>query len=163
MKRPLKLPDKPQRSGFVEEQINEAILRGDFDNVKGKGEPLPQRPDLAKAEAMRQKLRHDAGFAPPWEDVGREIETQTRRVRAEIVRALEFRRAGTLSPRADPKRIEADFAAHLQNIEKLVANVNSLVLKNNLLIPPTLPHLHRKRLNLEELLRESGFEAPHSS
>jgi len=154
----VKIPDKPQRSGFVEEQINEAILRGEFDNVNGKGKPLPYRPSLDKLEVMRQKLRHDAGFTPPWQDVGREIEQLTARVENEVARAVMFRRKGIEAGRVDKGRIEADFQNQLKKIEELVGSVNSLILKNNLLIPPTLPHLHRKRLKLEDVLQKVAPE-----
>ncbi len=154
----MKIPDKPQRSGFVEEQINEAILRGEFDNVNGKGKPLPHRPSLDKLDVMRQKLRHDAGFTPPWQEVGREIEQLTARVENEVGRAVMFRRKGIEAGRVDKSKIEADFQNQLKNIEVLIGSVNSLILKNNLLIPPTLPHLHRKRLKLEAVLEKVAPE-----
>jgi hypothetical protein len=154
----VKIPDKPQRSGFVEEQINEAILRGEFDNVKGKGKPLPPRPSLDKLDVMRQKLRHDAGFTPSWQEVGQEIDQLTVRIENEVARAVMFRRKGIEAGRVDKSRLEADFQSQLKRIDELVGNVNSLVLKNNLLIPPTLPHLHRKKLKMEDVVKKIAPE-----
>jgi DnaJ family protein C protein 28 len=149
-----KLPDKPQRHGFVEEQIDEAIKRGEFDNLQGKGKPLNLTGDLADKKAMRVKLRHDAGFTAPWEETGREIKVAQERVMVSARRAWEFRQAGLRSKKADPARIEADFMTAKREVDRQIAAVNSLILTYNLLIPPLLPHLHRVRLKVEEVWQE---------
>jgi hypothetical protein len=141
-----KVPDKPQRSGVVDEQIDEAIERGEFDNLRGKGKPLDLSGDLANNHAMRTKIRHNAGFTAPWEDVAREIEIATSRAESSARRAWEFRLAGLKSSKANPAKIEADFEAARREVQTQIAAVNSLILKYNLLIPPLLPHLHRVRL-----------------
>ncbi len=155
-----KLPDKPQRSGYVDEQIDEAIKRGDFDNLEGKGKPLNLQGDLSDRKAMRIKIRHDAGFGAPWQDVAREIEAATQRVQSSARRAWEFRLAGLRAKKADPAKIEADFEIARREVEAQIAAVNSLILKYNLLIPPQLPHLHRVRLKSEAVWRDV---APHLS
>lgn len=146
-----KVPDSPERKGFVEEQISEAMARGEFQNLKGKGEPLRLRGDLSKMDEMRQKLRGDANYGVPWEEVGREIETMTRRAENELLRAVHFRETGLASPKADRTKIENDFREHLKRVDEAVKVVNSLVLKHNLLLPPQLPHLYRVRLRLRVL------------
>lgn len=152
------MPEAPQRSGYIDEQINEAIARGDFDNLNGKGRPLHLRGDLSKAAEMREKLRGDANFGAPWVEVGREIELATRRAETELCRALEFRRAGLDAPKADKFKIEADFRAALRNLETQISGVNSLILKHNLVLPPQLPQLHRVRLRLEHLVKSVAPE-----
>ncbi|RYG66686.1 DUF1992 domain-containing protein [bacterium] len=149
-----KLPDKPQRHGFVEEQIDEAIKRGEFDNLQGKGKPLNLNGDLSDQKVMRTKLRHDAGFTAPWEETGREIEVATSRLMASARRAWDFRQAGLRSKKADPARIEAEFAHARSDIEAQLKAVNSLILTYNLLIPRSLPHLHRVRLKAEQVWEE---------
>ena len=153
-----KIPDSPQRTGFIDEQINEAMARGDFNNLKGQGKPLQLRGDLTKLDEMRQKLRGDANYGAPWEEVRREIEHATGRAEAELKRAVEFRRAGLQSPKANPAKIEADFAVHLRNVQTQIEAVNSLVLKHNLLLPPQIPHLYRSRLRLSTLLEKIAPE-----
>lgn len=150
-----KLPDKPQRQGFVDEQIDEAIKRGDFDNLQGQGKPLNLHGDLSDAKAMRAKIRADANYSAPWQDVAREIEVATGRVTQAARRAQEFRRAGLRSKKADTGKIEADFEAARREIETQIAGVNSLILKYNLLIPPLLPHLHRVRLKSADVWEEN--------
>jgi DnaJ family protein C protein 28 len=153
-----KIPDSPERKGFVEEQINEAMARGDFQNLKGKGEPLQLRGDLSKADEMRQKLRRDASYGLPWEEVRREIETMTGRAENELRRAVHFRAAGLASPKSDKAKIEADFREHLKRVEEAIGAVNSLVLKHNLLLPSQLPRLYRARLQMRSLVEQVAPE-----
>lgn len=150
----MKIPQGPQRRGHVEEQIDEAIARGEFENLKGKGEPLQLWGDLADRRVMREKLARDVGEGAPWEGVAREIELLTARAESQFKRALEFRRAGLRSPRADPAVIEADFAAHLCEVETSIKAVNSQISRHNLLIPSALPRLHRVRLKLSDWIEK---------
>jgi len=158
MRIPFRKVDAPQRKGFVEEQVNEAIARGEFCNLKGKGEPLQLRGDLSKKDEMRQKLRGDAGYGIPWEEVAREIETQARRAENELARAVQFREAGLSSPKSDKAKIEEDFRGHLEKVDEAIRAVNSLVLKHNLLLPSLLPHLYRARLTREALFERVAPE-----
>lgn len=119
---------------------------------------MPLRGDLSKKDEMRQKLRGDAGYGIPWEEVAREIEVMTRRAEAELRRAVEFRAAGYSSPRADKTKIEADFGEHLKRVESAIGAVNSLVLKHNLLLPSQLPHLYRARLQMKALVGQVAPE-----
>ena len=159
MKIPFRKVAAPERKGVVEEQINDAIARGEFDNLRGKGKPLQLRGDLSKKDVMREKLRGDAGYGVPWEDVAREIETMTARAENELRRALEFRAAGLGSPKAEKTKIELDFRVHLGRVEEAIGTVNSLVLKHNLLLPSALPHLYRVRLSMESLVERVAPEA----
>lgn len=120
----------------VEEEIEEAIARGDFDNLEGTGRPLKIWGDLADRATMSGKLRRDANFGAPWEDVGREIEVLTSRAAQDLRRALT---SGARTP----------------NLESQIREINSLILKHNLLLPSQLPTLYRVRLTLEELERRA--------
>ncbi len=158
-----KLPDKPQRAGFVDEQIDEAIKRGDFDNLRGKGKPLNLSGDLSDKKAMRTKIRGDAGFSAPWEDVAREIEVATARVESAARQAHAFYLAGLQSKKAEKTKITADFELARRGVEEQIAAVNSLILKYNLLIPPLLPHLHRVRLKSRDVWEKIAPELVHGA
>lgn len=106
----MKMPSGPQRRGHVEEQIDEAIARGEFENLKGKGKPLKLWGDLTDRRVMREKLARDVGEGAPWEAVAAEIEFLTRRVEAELKRALEFRRARWLRRVPTTPKSKAIFA-----------------------------------------------------
>lgn len=148
----MKMPDKPRWRGQTQEQIDEAIARGEFENLKGKGQPLKLWGDLAQRRDMRRKLAQEDRQSAPWDDAGREIDALTRRAESEIKRALEFRRAGLISKKADPAKIEADFRAQIRATQSTIQAANSQILRHNLLIPPALPRLHRPRLKLSDLM-----------
>ena len=155
---PIRILDKPQRRGAVDQQIDEAIERGEWDNLRGKGQPLDLNADLADRKAMRSKLRRDANFTTPWQDVEMEIEMLTKIAERDLIRVLELRRAGLASRKADPAKVARDFERGLEGVERSVVAVNSAILKHNLLIPSILPHLHRRRLKLEALLEKVAPE-----
>lgn len=146
------MPDGPRWRGQTQEQIDEAIARGEFENLKGKGQPLQLWGDLAKRRDMSQKLNQQDRQSAPWDDDAREVDALTRRAESEIKRALEFRRAGLVSRKADPAKIEADFRAQIRATQTTIKAANSQILRHNLLIPPALPQLHRPRLKLSDLM-----------
>ena len=127
----------PKRIGRVEEEIEEALKRGEFDNLKGKGRPLNLQGDFADAKYLGQKMRHDAGFGAPWQDVAQEIDGLTRRLHSTVRRAR-----ATMGEDSQKAWRDAD---------ELLKLVNSRILHFNLIIPPQLPHLYRARLKREEL------------
>ena len=147
------MPDKPRWSGETQEQIEQAMERGEFENLKGKGQPLKLWGDLANRRDMREKLARDNDqLSAPWDDAARAIDALTRRAENEIKRALEFRRAGLISKKADPAKIEADFRAQIRATQTTIKAANSEILRHNLLIPAALPRLHRPRLKLADLM-----------
>ena len=149
----MKMPDKPRWRGHTEEQIDEAIARGEFENLKGKGQPLKLWGDLAERRVMREKLARDNDqLSAPWDDAARAVDALTRRAESEIKRALEFRRAGLNSKKADAAKIEADFRAQIRATQSTIKAANSEILRHNLLIPSALPQLHRPRLKLSDLM-----------
>ncbi len=60
----------------VEEQIQAAMARGEFDNLPGAGKPLDLSENPYTPEELRlgYKLLKDAGFAPLWITLQKEIE-----------------------------------------------------------------------------------------
>ena len=62
---------------FAEQQVREAISRGEFDNLPGTGRPIdlgednPFEGDMGPA----YRLARNAGVAPGWVSIGQEIET----------------------------------------------------------------------------------------
>lgn len=153
------MPDKPRWSGETQEQIEQAMERGEFENLRGKGQPLKLWGDLANRRDMREKLARDNDqLSAPWDDAARAIDALTRRAENEIKRALEFRRAGLISPKADPAKIEADFRAQIRATQTTIKAANSEILRHNLLIPAALPRLHRPRLKLGDLMAQLAPE-----
>lgn len=138
--------------------IREAMERGEFDNLPGRGKPLRIAGDLADTATMGAKIRSNAGFSTPWDDLGREIDEGARRAVAEIERAHKRYRVALRAANLDAAASDSEWRRALARFQKQLDVLNSKILKFNLLIPPQLPHLHRARLRAEVLLQPLGIE-----
>jgi hypothetical protein len=64
------------RATIAERKISEAMARGDFDDLPGRGKPLALEDELAGVPAelrMAYKILKNAGFVPPEVELRREI------------------------------------------------------------------------------------------
>ena len=97
---------KNQMDRLVEDLIQEGMAKGTFDNLKGAGKPLPERPpdfnpfmDFTTHKMnqvinnMKRKLTFatifhqilaDTGFTPQWVELQKEIRLQTEELRKEL-------------------------------------------------------------------------------
>jgi hypothetical protein len=70
-------PQQASRKGenSIEQQIREAIERGDFDHLPGSGRPLDlsENPYTPADWRMAYKILQDAGMAPDWIEQDKEI------------------------------------------------------------------------------------------
>ena len=66
-------PLLPPMQSLIDARIEEARLRGEFDNLPGAGRPLPEE-DLSVPEELRlaNRILKNAGFVPPELDERRE-------------------------------------------------------------------------------------------
>ena len=77
----------------MEKQIREAQERGDFDNLPGKGKPLPPEPWDGDWALAHHVLRQ-AGETLAWISLGREIEAAELKLQTLRSDAAALRRAG---------------------------------------------------------------------
>ena len=70
---------------IAERKIREAMEEGAFDHLEGAGKPLDlsQNPFEDPSDRMAHRLLRNNGFAPAWIEEAKEIEAETRRLRAE--------------------------------------------------------------------------------
>jgi hypothetical protein len=65
---------RPSGPSWIDEAIAEARERGEFDNLPGRGEPLQIKENpLAGDWEMAFHVLENAGMAPPWMEMSREI------------------------------------------------------------------------------------------
>ena len=63
-------------ASIAERKIREAMARGEFDNLPGKGKPIVQEDLSGVPEELRMayKILKNAGFVPPEVELSNEIE-----------------------------------------------------------------------------------------
>jgi hypothetical protein len=150
-------PQRPAQplEDLAAEAIRELTERGEWKDLPGKGKPLNLGGDLADAPTMAAKLRKDANFSTPWNDLGQEIDHSLNDAKQMIMRAHKFYRAAQRA--GVSAKAESEWQNALSNLDKQLAALNSKILKYNLIIPRQMPQLHRARLHAERVLDELGI------
>ncbi len=93
---------RPSGPSWIDEAIAEARERGDFDNLPGAGEPLQIKENpLAGDWEMAFHVLENAGMAPPWMEMSREIREGTAQL-AEMREGAARRLAEQLSLAREP-------------------------------------------------------------
>jgi len=149
-----------QWTDLVEELLNEAHERGDFEHLEGKGKPLAldQNP-YAGDRALAYSLLKNNNFAPPEIERSKEIDSDIKR--AEDVVATLRRRQHALDPRIAHQDVRRAYnvardAAEVR-YEALLREINSKILSLNIVAPSVM---HRRRLDIEAKMREFREEFP---
>src|SRR5713226_8359365 len=128
---------------YIEEQIQEAVARGEFDNLPGTGKPLNLEDDaLTGDKAAAYRLLKQNGYAPPEIELLKEIRRENERVEQQLnrlrlqARDLRMRR---VAPFAGEKRAYNDAVEKAANAyeEKLRA-LNLKILIFNLSVPASM-------------------------
>ncbi len=142
--------EKPRRripfgnfESWIDRQIRQAQERGDFDNLRGKGKPLPAAdPNEVHAgdDAMGLKLLKNHEALPAWIEMNKEIVA----LREQCRRILHY-----YTVERDRDR-RARFA---QDYRRRVADLNRKIETYNLIIPAQ--HLEKVKLLPERDLREA--------
>ena len=140
---------------YIEEQIQEAVARGEFDNLPGTGKPLNLEDDaLAGGKTTAYRLLKQNGYAPPEIELLKEIRHENERVDQQLnrlrsqARALRTRR---VSPFPSEKRAYNDSVEKAVTAyeEKLLA-LNRKILTFNLSVPTAM---HMTFLDVEKKMQ----------
>lgn len=138
----------------IDKQIREAIERGDFDRLPGKGKPLEfESNPHARDKEMAYKLLKDAGFAPEWIEMDKSIRRRTAQARELLARRWAWHQARLkeLAGRSDSsatrekQRSVASWQEAIAEFKDSVAAVNRDIADFNLHVPA--PHLQRFKID----------------
>ena len=152
---------------LVEQRIQEAMKRGDFDDLSTKGKPLnlDWNPFADPAWEMAHSLLQGQGFTLQWIEERRLIEVEIQQARDRLHRAWHWtmRRTEILNardpddPEVQKKRawVEAEWERHLDDFRAAVADLNRRIDDYNLTVP--LVRFQMFRLRLHEELRNLGI------
>lgn len=151
---------RPARKGesAIEQQIREAIERGEFDHLAGAGKPLDlsENPFTPAEWRMAYKMLQDAGMAPDWIEQDKEL----RRELDKLDGWLRQQAQGQNKKRVKMKTLALDKMIsqreHLAQVREQTiveyrqraAALNKLIDTYNLKVPSA--DLHRERIRVEE-------------
>ena len=152
----------------IEKQIREAMERGEFDNLKGKGKPLDleRNPFTPEDWQLAYKIMQDNNVAPEWIEQGKTIrdelqsltawfekQAQWQRDRAHKAKSLTIEKM--IAEREHLARTRDKTCAQFRDRAKLLNKAIDLF---NLKAPPGIPHFTRVRIEdeIEKFLAASG-------
>lgn len=146
-----KKPDEKSWNDWVEEKIHEAQAKGLFDDLSGKGKPLPHKrnPFLAEEEQLAYDLLQDSGHTLPWIDEGHEIDARLEKARQRLQRHYRwYLSERDRRPGHELLALEQIWHGYREEFEREVADINASIRIYNLKI--TVLALHKNIIILDE-------------
>ena len=128
----------------VNKQIEEAMERGEFANLPGKGKPLKleTNPFLTPQARMTNRLLKENGFSPRWVELGKEIKQEKAQLEKLLVNLKGRReRLATIVQRyphrheAVSRSFEYERARGIERYSEKLENLNRKIRRVNLLMP----------------------------
>ena len=147
---------------YIEEQIQEAIARGEFANLPGTGKPLNLDDDPYTGDkSSAYRMLKDNGYAPPEIELLKEIRHENERIEQKLTR-LRSQGESLRTRRVPPS--ESDRRAFNAAIEKAAAEydqklraLNRKILTFNLTVPLSM---HLPLLEVEKLVQQFRESCP---
>ena len=123
----------PVWESAVERQIREAQERGDFDDLPGRGQPLPHEPWEGEWGLAHHILKQ-AGETLPWIALGRDIEGAQARLRDMLARVPSI-------PRAELGRARERYLREAAALDKMLLEYSFLIPSRRLEKGRLPPHI----------------------
>jgi len=149
--KPEEEPTQPRRrinrvnyESAIDQQIREAMERGDFDNLRGAGKPLNLNRDPGVPEdwELAFNLLKNAGYAPDWIETRNQVDVEREKIFAPFKRF-------TTKPPHDKKEREETRAKLVNQFRQAAGELNRLIDTYNLKAPTPQVHLWRIRVDFE--------------
>ena len=139
---------------LITEQLDEAAANGAFENLPGKGQPLPlnEHPNEPADMRMANKLLKDNNLTPTWIGDRKELLAEIETLRGEMQRQWDLTCAGAAAPGNDGGAFMRSWQRSLDRWEARIAELNRRIVSLNITLPIWRMELHRLRLD-EELKR----------
>lgn len=130
----------------VEDLIQEAMSKGDFDNLSGVGKPLPdaqsQNPYLDFTTHKLNKILLDNGFTPEWITLQRDIREQIQELRRKLSKHRSYLGDTPLSDEDNLK-----WKLMIFQYEEDISKINKQIDKFNLIVPIMDNQMFRLKLD----------------
>jgi DnaJ family protein C protein 28 len=132
---------------LIDKKIREAMERGEFDDLSGKGEPidLSENPFEDPDWRLAHRLLRNAGFAPYWIEERKDIDAELALARSHLARVWTIRQ-NALNTQHENSAM-ARWQQELETFRKKIEELNRRISAWNLKTPAET--FHRKRINLE--------------
>ena len=137
---------EPPRS--IDEQIRQAMERGEFDNLPGKGKPLnlDENPYEDPGWRTAYRMLKDNGFTLPWIEKRRDIEDDFEKSVLSLRQKWEcWQNADAHRGMAQPKR---EWQQALQSFREEITKLNKRIRDYNLKIPSN--QFQRRSIDIEQ-------------
>lgn len=140
----------------VERIIDEAQKQGAFDDLPGKGKPLPRKNPYAGDQALAFELLQNNQYTLPWIADRKEIRADVIAFRAELRRAWLRTQAKLSAPssEAESARLQAAWSERLEMFAAEIAALNKRIVSLNLAVP--VARLELLKLNMGRELERAG-------
>lgn len=132
---------------IVEDIIQEAIAKGDFDNLSNAGKPLKNQNHNPYVDTVTHKLNEvliNNGYAPEWIMLEKEIRDDRTRIRQ-----LLLKERGKLGPLPLTAEEELKWQKSLEHLQENISEMNKRINKYNLIVPSLSKQLVHFPLKLE--------------
>lgn len=131
-----------ERIGLVEKRIRDAMLDGDFENLRDKGKPLPPNNERTVRDTCLRILKEQE-FRPPWLDLMHRIDRSKLLLRKFLHHAW---------------RSGSNWQLALQQAESYVVEINKDVDHFNISRPHSMRHLFRLRVRMPEEIEKAASD-----
>lgn len=133
---------------WLDKIIEEAMRKGQFDDLPGKGKPLNLDPNPHEDPEKRlaHKVLHDAGYKLPWIDERNEIEAEIKNMQTTLARTYDNYRATPTAPCAF-----SAWDAAIANFRARVVEINKRIDLYNLNVPSGV--FQRARVDADTILQ----------
>ncbi len=134
----------------AEKLIREAIEKGEFDNLPGKGQPLDLRENPFEDPDLRtvHRLLRNAGFAPAWIEERKEIDAELDSARVKLERAWH------LFAKQQMDRLHPEWQRSVREFRERALELNQRIRIYNLKAPASV--FHRAVIDAEKII--TGLE-----
>ena len=136
----------PRLDRVIDRIIQNAIAKGDFDNLRGKGKPLNLHENQLAAPEWRMafSMLEQEGFALPWMEDRKAIEKELRQAREALARTWQWR-DGRLAEDDNSPLVESEWRQAVARFSDTAARLNKRIDNYNLEIPADV--FYRPRIN----------------
>ena len=136
----------------IDEQIRQAMQRGEFDDLPGKGKPLDlsENPHEDPGWRIAYRILKENGYTLPWIETRRSIELDLEKAVESLAKSWDWRRSAT--GRRGLMHAEREWQQTLVSFRERIAGLNQRIRNYNLEVPSD--QFQRRPIDAEEEIRK---------